>query len=517
MFVILRNRTLGKWNVGVILVQQVLVKMENIHKSFPGVKALDNGQFELRAGEVHALVGENGAGKSTLMKILTGIYTPDKGKIYYKGNEVQFSSPRSALDMGISIIHQEFNLVPHLTVAQNIYIGREPRKHKLLLDERQINRQTQELLDTLNIDLDPRDKVMDLPVAAQQMVEIAKAVSYNSEVLVMDEPTAALADNEIEQLFAIIRRLKSNGVGIIYISHRLEELKQITDRISVLRDGSYIDTVETKDTDVNQIISMMVGRELYEDFSDEPVQDSGEVVLEVRNMTRRDGRIKDVSFTLKKGEILGFAGLLGAGRTELARALFGADPLVSGEVYLRGRKVSISSPADAASMGIGYLSEDRRHLGLALGLDVTSNVGITNYEEFKGTLGWVKGRELKGSVKNLVDVLNIKTPSIDQRVANLSGGNQQKCVIAKWLLRDSDILIFDEPTRGIDVGAKHEIYKLLNDLAAEGKSIIMISSDLPEVLRMSHRIIVMCEGRITGELSRKEASQETIMSYATAL
>lgn len=358
---------------------------------------------------------------------------------------------------------------------------------------------------------------MDLPVAAQQMVEIAKAVSYNSEVLVMDEPTAALADNEIEQLFAIIRRLKSNGVGIIYISHRLEELKQITDRISVLRDGSYIDTVETKDTDVNQIISMMVGRELYEDFSDEPVQDSGEVVLEVRNMTRRDGRIKDVSFTLKKGEILGFAGLLGAGRTELARALFGADPLVSGEVYLRGRKVSISSPADAASMGIGYLSEDRRHLGLALGLDVTSNVGITNYEEFKGTLGWVKGRELKGSVKNLVDVLNIKTPSIDQRVANLSGGNQQKCVIAKWLLRDSDILIFDEPTRGIDVGAKHEIYKLLNDLAAEGKSIIMISSDLPEVLRMSHRIIVMCEGRITGELSRKEASQESIMSYATAL
>ena len=258
MFVILRNRTLGKWNVGVILVQQVLVRMENIHKSFPGVKALDNGQFELRAGEVHALVGENGAGKSTLMKILTGIYTPDKGKIYYKGNEVQFSSPRSALDMGISIIHQEFNLVPHLTVAQNIYIGREPRKHKLLLDERQINRQTQELLDTLNIDLDPRDKVMDLPVAAQQMVEIAKAVSYNSEVLVMDEPTAALADNEIEQLFAIIRRLKSNGVGIIYISHRLEELKQITDRISVLRDGSYIDTVETKDTDVNQIISMMV-------------------------------------------------------------------------------------------------------------------------------------------------------------------------------------------------------------------------------------------------------------------
>ncbi|HBG01593.1 MAG TPA: D-xylose ABC transporter ATP-binding protein [Firmicutes bacterium] len=489
--------------------------MENIHKSFPGVKALNNCQFDLRLGEVHALVGENGAGKSTLMKILTGIYVQDEGTIYYKGSEVQIPSPRSALDLGISIIHQEFNLVPHLTVAQNVFIGREPRKHRVLLNEKAINQQTKELLETLNIDLDPRSKVMDLTVAEQQMVEIAKAVSYNSAVLVMDEPTAALADSEIGQLFTIMRKLKADGVGIIYISHRLEELKQISDRISVLRDGAYIGTVETKEVEVSKIISMMVGRELYETFSDEAIADSGEVVLEVRNMTRKDGLIQDVSFTLKRGEILGFSGLLGAGRTEVARAIFGADPLSSGEVYLRGKKVNISSPADAAELGIGYLSEDRRHLGLALGLDVTSNVGITNYDAYKGKFGWVKTNELKKSVGNLVDILNIKTPSIDQRVANLSGGNQQKTVIAKWLVRDSDILIFDEPTRGIDVGAKNEIYKLLNDLVAEGKSIIMISSDLPEVLRMSHRIIVMCEGRITGELSRKEASQESIMSHAT--
>mgnify|MGYP000864372407 FL=1 len=489
--------------------------MENIHKSFPGVKALNNCQFDLRLGEVHALVGENGAGKSTLMKILTGIYVQDEGTIYYKGSEVQIPSPRSALDLGISIIHQEFNLVPHLTVAQNVFIGREPRKHRVLLNEKAINQQTKELLETLNIDLDPRSKVMDLTVAEQQMVEIAKAVSYNSAVLVMDEPTAALADSEIGQLFTIMRKLKADGVGIIYISHRLEELKQISDRISVLRDGAYIGTVETKEIEVSKIISMMVGRELYETFSDEAIADSGEVVLEVRNMTRKDGLIQDVSFTLKRGEILGFSGLLGAGRTEVARAIFGADPLSSGEVYLRGKKVNISSPADAAELGIGYLSEDRRHLGLALGLDVTSNVGITNYDAYKGKFGWVKATELKKSVGNLVDILNIKTPSIDQRVANLSGGNQQKTVIAKWLVRDSDILIFDEPTRGIDVGAKNEIYKLLNDLVAEGKSIIMISSDLPEVLRMSHRIIVMCEGRITGELSRKEASQESIMSHAT--
>lgn len=498
-----------------IEMQNCLVRMENIYKSFPGVKALHNCQFELLKGEVHGLVGENGAGKSTLMKILTGIYHRDEGKIFYKGNEVEISSPKIALDLGISLIHQEFNLVPHLTVAQNIYIGREPRVNGFVLNEKEINKKTTELLKVLNLALNPKEKVMNLTVAEQQLVEIARAVSYDSEVLIMDEPTAALTDSEIEHLFKIIKNLKDDGVGIVYITHRLEELKQITDRISVLRDGLYIDTVNTKETAIGKIISMMVGRELYETFSEKVGGDNQEIVLEVRNLNRSDGLIKDVSFNLKKGEILGFAGLLGAGRTEVARAIFGADPIDSGEIYVKGKKANINRPADAVALGIGYLSEDRRQFGLALGLGLTDNVVLTNYNNYTGTLGRVRNNRIRNSVQRLVEMLDIRTPSIYQRVANLSGGNQQKTVIAKWLDRDSEILIFDEPTRGIDVGAKNEIYKLLNDLVEEGKSIIMISSELPEILRMSHRIVVMCEGRITGELDGDEASQESIIRYAT--
>lgn len=494
---------------------EVLVLMEGIEKTFPGVHALSECQFELRAGEVHALVGENGAGKSTLMKVLTGVYTKDAGRIFYKGKEVEISGPRAAQELGISIIYQEFNLMPHLTVAQNIFIGREPRKGiKFILNEKEINQKAKELFAMMHLDLDPRTRVSELTVAKQQMVEIAKALSYNSEVLIMDEPTSALSEAEIQELFRIIRRLRDKDVGIIYISHRMEELKQISDRVTVMRDGRYIDTVRTKDVTIDRIISMMVGREIYETSRANPETTSREVVLEVKNLNR--GRvIKNVSFNLKKGEILGFAGLMGAGRTEVARAIFGADPIDSGEIYVKGKKINIKSPSDAVKSGIGYLSEDRKRYGLTLGMDVEANIVLATFEKFLGFLGWVNRTKTRAETQLRVDELRIKTPSLQQKVKYLSGGNQQKVVIGKWLARDCEILIFDEPTRGIDVGAKSEIYKLLNDLAESGKSIIMISSELPEILRMSHRIVVMCEGRITGELGAEEATQERIMQYAT--
>ncbi len=492
-----------------------LVVMNGIDKSFPGVHALDHCDFELRPGEVHALVGENGAGKSTLMKILAGIYSKDEGTIAYKGQVVDIPTPRSAQDLGISMIHQELNLMGHLTVAHNIFIGREPRTRiRFVLDEKDINKQAQELLDIIHLDIPPRTKVSKLSVAKQQMVEIAKALSFNSEVLIMDEPTAALTDSEIEDLFEIIRRLRDQGVGIVYISHRLEELKIISDRITVMRDGRYIDTVLTAETNRDEIISMMVGRTIYEEAPEIPDHADRECVLEVKDLNRGD-QIKDINFDLKKGEILGFAGLMGAGRTEVARAVFGADPIDSGEIYIHGQKVNIKSPGDAVATGIGYLSEDRKRYGLSLKQDVETNTVLAAYDKFSGLVGWVKTDETSIIAEKYVEALAIKTPSIKQLVKNLSGGNQQKVVIAKWLTADTEILIFDEPTRGIDVGAKSEIYKLLNELTDQGKSIIMISSELPEILRMSHRVVVMCEGRITGILPIEEADQESIMHLAT--
>lgn len=492
-----------------------LVRMEGIDKSFPGVHALDRAHFELRAGEVHALVGENGAGKSTLMKILAGIYSKDAGVILYQGREVDIPTPRAAQDLGISMIHQELNLVSHLTLAQNVFIGREPRKAvRFMLDEARINAQTQELFDLMHLRLDPRTRAADLTVAKQQMVEIAKALSFNSQVLIMDEPTAALTESEIEELFRIIRQLRKKGVGIVYISHRLEELKQIADRITVMRDGRTVDTVDAATATIDQIIGMMVGRTIYESAPEIPENSDQEIVLEVRGLNRA-GVLKDIHFYLKKGEILGFAGLMGAGRTEVARAIFGADPIDSGEIYVKGVKVNIQSPRDAVRHGIGYLSEDRKRFGLALGMDVESNIVLAALERFLNPIGVVNSAKTRETAEHHVKALAIKTPSIKQQVRNLSGGNQQKVVIGKWLTADTDILIFDEPTRGIDVGAKSEIYKLLNELAHSGKSIIMISSELPEILRMSHRIVVMCEGRITGELTADEATQEKIMRLAT--
>jgi ribose transport system ATP-binding protein len=449
------------------------------------------------------------------MKILAGIYAKDEGSIAYKGKEVEIPTPRAAQDLGISMIHQELNLMGHLTVAQNIFIGREPRTNiRFVLDEKAINNQAQELLDVIHLNLDPRTKVANLSVAQQQMVEIAKALSFNSEVLIMDEPTAALTESEIEELFSIIRKLRQQGVGIVYISHRLEELKLISDRITVMRDGRYIDTVLTEETTRDEIISMMVGRTIYETAPEIPDDASEERVLEVNNLNRGN-HIKDVSFDLKKGEILGFAGLMGAGRTEVARAIFGADPIDSGEIFIHGNKVQINSPGDAVNNGIGYLSEDRKRYGLSLKQDVETNIVMASYDKFLGLVGWVNTKETSSIAEKYVNALAIKTPSIKQLVKNLSGGNQQKVVIGKWLTADTEILIFDEPTRGIDVGAKSEIYKLLNELTNQGKSIIMISSELPEILRMSHRVVVMCEGRITGILPIGEADQETIMQLAT--
>jgi len=493
----------------------VLLKMEGIDKSFPGVHALDNAHFELRAGEVHALVGENGAGKSTLMKILSGIYAKDAGSIVYQGQEVVIPTPRAAQHLGISMIHQELNLMNHLTLAQNVFVGREPRGVlRFMLDEKKINAQTQDLFDSMHLRLDPRTLAADLTVAKQQMVEIAKALSFNSQVLIMDEPTAALTESEIEELFRIIHQLRDKGVGIVYISHRLEELKQISDRITVMRDGRTVDTVDAATVTIDRIISMMVGRTIFESSPEVPDNPNQDIVLEVRGLNR-GAALKDVNFQLKRGEILGFAGLMGAGRTEVARAIFGADAIDSGEIYVKGVKVNINSPRDAVHHGIGYLSEDRKRYGLALGMDVEANIALASFEKFVGPFGVVDDGKTRTTAEQYVGALAIKTPNIQQLVRNLSGGNQQKVVIGKWLTADTDILIFDEPTRGIDVGAKSEIYKLLNELAHQGKSIIMISSELPEILRMSHRIVVMCEGRITGELTAGEATQEGIMRLAT--
>ncbi len=493
----------------------ILVQMEGIEKTFPGVHALSQCRFDLRPGEVHALVGENGAGKSTLMKVFAGVYTKDAGRIIYAGKEVEIPNPRAAQQLGISMIHQELNLMPHLTVAQNIFIGREPRRGiRFLLDEKAINDKTQLLLDMLHLKLDPRTKVADLTVAKQQMVEIAKALSFDSKVLIMDEPTAALTEAEIEELFRIIRHFRDKGVGIVYITHRLEELKQISDRVTVMRDGRYVDTVRTQDAKIDQIISMMVGRTIYETSPEVPENPSQEVVLEVKDLNR-GSVIKDVSFNLKRGEILGFAGLMGAGRTEVARAIFGADPVDSGEIYVLGKKAHIKSPSDAVKHSIAYLSEDRKRYGVTLGMDVENNIVLAAFGKFLDFLGWVNQTKTHTTAEHFVQALSIKTPGLQQKVKNLSGGNQQKIVVGKWLTADTNILIFDEPTRGIDVGAKSEIYRLLNDLAQQGKSIIMISSELPEILRMSHRVIVMCEGRVTGELNSAEATQEKIMKYAT--
>ena len=497
---------------------EVILTMKDIDKSFPGVHALDHVNFEVKRGEVHALMGENGAGKSTLMKVLTGIYQKDSGSITYKGKETEFHNTREAQDAGVVIVHQELNMVGDLTVAQNIFIGREPKKG-FRIDDKKMIEDSKKLFQDLNIEINPKEKMKNLTVGKQQMCEIAKAISHKAEVIIFDEPSAALTEKEIADLFEIIRDLRKKGLGIVYISHRMDEIKTITDRVTVMRDGGYVGTLITADSTKEDIINMMVGRVIYEDPKEHSmVAPDAPVVLKVEHLNAGK-MVQDVSFELRKGEILGFSGLMGAGRTETARALFGADPKQSGKISVMGKdgqlhEVTINSPQDAVKYGIGYLSEDRRRYGVVVQKSVTENTTLATMENFTNGLFINKAKE-KEVTEKYVKELATKTPTTDQLVVNLSGGNQQKVVIAKWLTRDSDILIFDEPTRGIDVGAKNEIYKLMNRLAAEGKSIIMISSEMTEVLRMSDRIIIMCEGKVTGCIDISEATQENIMDKAT--
>lgn len=491
--------------------------MKGISKAFPGVQALTNCSLEIQRGEVHALLGENGAGKSTLMKILTGIYFADQGEIYFNGEPVQIHSVIDARNLGITMIHQELNLLTNLSIAQNIFIGKEEKKHRYFLDEQAIEEKSTELMKKVRLNIDPGTKVSSLTVAQQQMVEIAKAISYNSKVIIMDEPTSPLSSSEIERLFEIIREMKDNGISVIYISHRMDEIKRICDRATILRDGQYIKTVDVATTSLEEIIADMVGRKItYGNNDRSPDKISNEIALEVRGLNYGK-QVRNVSFKLRKGEILGFAGLVGAGRTETARAIFGAEKPESGTVFVNGKQVLIKTPEDAVHYGISYLSEDRKQFGLILEMSVEDNITIASMGKLCKKYGFLDKQRCAESAEKYASRLKVKTPTLESQVKSLSGGNQQKIVVAKWLLRDTDILIFDEPTRGIDIGAKEEICRLIIDLADMGKSIIMISSEMQEILRVCDRILVMHEGEITGELDAAVATQEEIMKLASKL
>lgn len=492
---------------------ELILKMTGIDKRFSGVHALKGVDFDLYAGEVHALMGENGAGKSTLMKVLCGIHAYDSGTIEYFGKKVKFASIAESQAAGISIIHQELNMMNHLTVAQNIYIGREPMKCGFI-DDKKMEADAKELFKRIGVRIDPSVKLGSLTVGRQQMVEIAKAVSHDSKLLILDEPTAALTQPEVEDLFRIMHDLQHKGIGMIYISHRMDEINRISDRVTVMRDGEYVGTEYTKNLTKDDIVKMMVGRVIYGEQKEKSlVADDAPVILEARNIV--SGKtLRDVSFKLRKGEILGFAGLMGAGRTELARAVYGADSFDSGEIFVNGKKTEIKTPEVAVKHGICYLSEDRKRYGLMLGKSVTENTVIASLDDYI-RFGWINDAAAKAAAEEKNKQLRTKTPSMDQLLKNLSGGNQQKVIVARWLLKDCDVFIFDEPTRGIDIGAKSEMYDLMSELAAQGKSIIMISSELAEIQRLSDRVIVMCEGRITADLPIEGLTQEEIMKYAT--
>jgi len=489
---------------------ETILEVRNVKKYYAGVKALDDVSMGFDRGEIHAIVGENGAGKSTLIKLLTEAITPTSGKIILDGREYDSLTPQMALEKGISVIYQEFNLIPFLTVAENIFYGCEVMKG-IFRDVNFMNRETEKLCKEMGVTLNPKARVKDLGIAYQQIVEIIKAVSKNARILIMDEPSAPLTNKEIEFMFRIMRKLKDKGVTILYISHRLEEVFEICDRVSVMRDGKYIITKDVKDTNRKELISYMVGREIGEDYP-KPVVKSAEVILEVRNLNT--SKLKNVSFKLKKGEILGFGGLVGAGRTEVARAIYGADIADSGDIILKGKKVKITSPFDGLKHGIGLIPEDRKQQGLVLGMQVKENITYSILKKITRS-GFINFNEEKEICNGYKEELRIKTPSLQQKVKNLSGGNQQKVVLAKFLATKCEILIFDEPTRGIDVGAKQEIYHLMRELTKQGKSIIMISSEMPELIGMSDRILVMHEGEIKAELERENFSQQTILEYAS--
>ncbi|MDR1390327.1 MAG: sugar ABC transporter ATP-binding protein [Treponema sp.] len=491
-----------------------LMRAEHITKAFSGVPALKDVRFSLNAGEVHALLGENGAGKSTLVKILAGVYTKDEGTIWVGGAEVESLTPKKAADLGIAIIHQELNLCSHLSVAENIFLGREVTRSKgWLLNKRAANDEARKILQGLNIDIDPETVVGQLQVSKQQMVEIAKALSQNARILIMDEPTSALTSSEIEELFRIVRSLKEKGHGIIYISHRLEELQHIVDRATILRDGNHVTTLNYSETTMQELISHMVGRSITEKFPHVkcPV---GKTVLEVKNLNA--GRmVRDISFELREGEIVGIAGLMGAGRTEMTRALYGIDKKQSGEIILDGRAITIRKPSDSIQQGIVLVPEDRKKDGLFTRLSIRNNIGMPNLDLISSYFGIVSKTREKDMAHKCRDDLKIRLASIEYDSANLSGGNQQKVVVGKWMARNFRAALFDEPTRGIDVAAKVEIYNIINRLKQQGMGILFVSSELPEILGFADRILVMCDGRITGDLLRKDATQEIILDLAT--
>ncbi len=491
--------------------------MKNISKRFPGVVALDDVSFTVRAGTTHALMGENGAGKSTLMKILVGMYSATSGEIFFQGQKLDTSSINKVIQQGISMIYQELNPIANMTVAENIFIGREPyRIPNLMLDHKKLRQDTTELFKRLEMDeIDPREQVSKLSVAKKQMIEIAKAVSYNSKLIIMDEPTSAITERECQQLFKIVRRLKSEGVAFVFITHKMDEVFQISDELTVLRDGKYVGTYPASELSHDRLVQLMVGREITEMFPKEfaPI---GETLLSVKGITV-PGVIEDITFDLKRGEILGFAGLMGAGRTEVMETIFGIRKASKGDIYLSGEKVDFSNPSKAIESKVAFLTEDRRGNGCFLGLSVKDNIMVCNWDMVSQVAKSINHRKASKLCNEQVERFAIRTPSIEQQIGKLSGGNQQKVLIARWLLSEPDVIIVDEPTRGIDVGSKSEIHKMLCQMAMQGKAIIMISSELPEVIGMSDRIIVMHEGRITGCLSHKEANQDLVMRYATGL
>ncbi len=491
-----------------------LLRMSGISKSFPGVTALNKVDFDLSAGEVHALVGENGAGKSTLMKILAGVYRADEGEIWLKDRRITSPDPRSMIDAGVSVIYQELNLVPFLSVAENIFLGREPRRAGGLIDWITMRREVEKLLAPFDLSLDPRAKIHSIGPAYQQVVEIAKALSLKAEIIVMDEPTAPLTGSEVDRLFEIIRNLKASGVGVAYISHRLEELHQVADRVTVLRDGERVVTAPLSALTIDDIIRNMVGRQLTEQYPS-AAENSREEALRVEGLTK-EGVCTDVSFHVHRGEILGFAGLVGAGRTEIMQLIYGYRKRDAGRILVRGREVSIRSTRDAVRAGIALIPEERKKQGLILGLSVMDNSALTIFDQHTRA-GFIQWRNIGKLVRQMVKNLGIRTPSLSQTVRNLSGGNQQKVVLSKWFVRHCDVYIFDEPTRGIDVGAKVEIYKLMQSLAADGAAIIMVSSELLEVMNVPNRIAVVYGGRIVKEFEKGEATEEQVMSYALGL
>jgi inositol transport system ATP-binding protein len=492
---------------------EYLLEVENVRKAFPGVLALNDVSFRLKRGHVHALMGENGAGKSTLMKIIAGIYTPDSGSFRLKGLEIRLTSPLDALQYGIAMIHQELNLMNYMTVAENIWIRREPLNGLGFVRHEEMRRRTKELFDRLDIAIDPEAEVRDLSVANRQMVEIAKAVSYNSDILIMDEPTSALTEKEVGHLFKIIRTLKAQGTGIIYITHKMNELFEIADDVSVFRDGRFVGEHSAAAVTRDEIIKLMVGREITQMFPKQTVP-IGDVALSVRNLAL-EGRFRDISFDLRKGEILGLAGLVGSGRSNVAETLFGVSPATSGTIAIGGREIVIRNPGVAMDAGMAFLTEDRKESGCFLLLDVTANMQIAVLRDKYVRAGFVREREIKALCEEQKASLRVRTPDLEEPVLNLSGGNQQKVLIARWLMTHPSILILDEPTRGIDVGAKAEIHRLISELAAKGVAVLMISSELPEVLGMSDRVLVMHEGRMTGIVDRKDATQVKIMELAS--